>query len=593
MRPWRKGILVQSPPYRADIDGLRALAVIAVLLFHIGWLPNGYLGVDVFFVISGYLITGIIQREISEGRFSAWAFYMRRARRILPLSLVVVLLSLLVGLLCMLPDDLENLSQSAVATNLWANNVLQAVTTKNYWDVVNEYKPLMHTWSLGVEEQFYMLYPAFFLIARRWNNTRLALGMVVFTGFVSFLMATAWFPEYVKFYLLPFRFYELAAGGLVAIALKEQLLSPAISGVPLAGLILILCGSPDWLPHSFLVPAVVALSAWIVATGNERSTLVRPLVAGAVIVAIGRISYSLYMWHQPVLAFTRYALVQQPDQWTYLTAVLVTGLLSIGSYFLVEKPCRDARRFSTRAVVALLTALFVAGNGLGIYLYSVRGVIRDVPELGVVQGESRVSHSAYNGRIRAFARPFIGDSRKCQVLVIGNSFARDWANVLLESPQAETLEISYVEFPANCSDLMQRLDQADVVFNSPVRKAEMPSHLAGRDKMYVVGIKNFGCSAGYFYNYRGPDYFGQRTEMEAGYFERNEVLRSDWENRYIDLITPIMDEERRVPVFTPEGLFISQDCRHLTPAGASFYALILADDIEVMLRPWGVQKPSR
>lgn len=141
--------LMQGGTYRNDIDGLRAIAVLAVIVFHFGYLSNGFLGVDIFFVISGFLITGIIYKEINDNRFSIINFYLRRIRRIIPLALFVSLVALIIGIATMLPDDLENLAQSVIATNLFSNNVLQAITVKNYWDLVNEYKPLMHTWSLG------------------------------------------------------------------------------------------------------------------------------------------------------------------------------------------------------------------------------------------------------------------------------------------------------------------------------------------------------------------------------------------------------------------------------------------------------------
>ena len=143
--------LSKNNNYRKDIDGLRAYAVLAVVIFHFGFLPNGFLGVDVFFVISGYLITGTIYKKLLNNKFSIKEFYIRRTKRIIPLVSFICLISLILGVIVMLPDDLENLAQSIVATNFFNNNTLQVLTTKNYWDVVNEFKPLMHTWSLALK----------------------------------------------------------------------------------------------------------------------------------------------------------------------------------------------------------------------------------------------------------------------------------------------------------------------------------------------------------------------------------------------------------------------------------------------------------
>jgi peptidoglycan/LPS O-acetylase OafA/YrhL len=148
--------------YRNDIDTLRAVSVVAVILFHLGFISNGYLGVDVFFVISGYLITGIVFKESQIGEFSILKFYERRVRRIFPLVLLITIIAFCLGFIFMLPDDLENLCQSIVASNFSSNNILMKITSEDYWALKNDYKPLMHTWSLGIEEQFYLIFPLIF-----------------------------------------------------------------------------------------------------------------------------------------------------------------------------------------------------------------------------------------------------------------------------------------------------------------------------------------------------------------------------------------------------------------------------------------------
>ena len=170
--------------YRTDIDGLRAIAIIPVILFHLGYLSNGYLGVDIFFVISGYLITGLVYNEVTENKFSVLKFYERRVRRIIPLVLFTTLIAFILGLIFMLPDDLENLCQSVFASNFSANNILMRITSSDYWAVRNDYKPLMHTWSLGIEEQFYLLYPVIFFFLKG-EKKKFILPLLIFLTFFS------------------------------------------------------------------------------------------------------------------------------------------------------------------------------------------------------------------------------------------------------------------------------------------------------------------------------------------------------------------------------------------------------------------------
>jgi peptidoglycan/LPS O-acetylase OafA/YrhL len=269
--PKRSASLVATAGYRPDIDGLRAIAVLPVILFHFGWLPNGYLGVDVFFVISGFLITGIIQNDLVHDRLSVRAFYLRRTRRILPLTLFISLVAFLVGLATLLPDDLENLAESVVATNVFANNILQAITTKNYWDVVNEYKPLMHTWSLGVEEQYYLLYPWLFTLVGAWRRTWLLPAIVLLAG-VSAALYLLPFDDFRKFYLIYFRFWELALGGIAAIVLGNQVINHRLSALPIVCLAFLLCYGIA-APREIATVVAVLLSLVILISWNEPCRL--------------------------------------------------------------------------------------------------------------------------------------------------------------------------------------------------------------------------------------------------------------------------------------------------------------------------------
>ncbi len=578
--------------YRKDIDGLRAVAVVAVIAFHLGLAPMGYLGVDVFFVISGYLITGIVIREIDSGTFSFAEFYQRRARRIIPLSLTVSLVALAAGLLLMLPDDLENLSQSVIATNLFANNILQAITTRNYWDVVNEYKPLMHTWSLGIEEQFYIIWPVALLMTfRAGRKWRLPVLSVICAG--SFILFLFPFREYVKFYHLPFRLFELASGGLVAVA-QQQVTTRSrwAGGTGLIALFAILV-SGNALPSEASVILTVGAACLMMAAGAGREGWYARILENRVLVYIGLISFSLYMWHQVVFAFARYAFVEELTGNAALMAVVLTLALSVISYNYVERFFRDRKRVSLAAFNTIIGALFFAVTTGALWVYWGGGAVRDVPELDLKAGAGgRGIHARYNGRVHELDRDFSTASTK--VLVIGNSFARDWVNVLLASDWAGRIEISYSSELPRRPDALARAEEADLIFWSealPEQVSQLNAPL--REKLYVVGTKNFGRSAGIFYNHRGEDYFRQRVEPDEEWLHLNHVLLAAYGDRYVDQMSPLLDAGNKVPVFTPDGKFISQDCRHLTPAGAAYIGKILEPRLDVIFTTIGTGRPER
>ena len=577
-----------SSKYRKDIQGLRAIAVISVILYHLGYLPNGYLGVDIFFSISGYLITKIVYNEVLKGHFSLADFYLRRIRRIIPLVLVVTSVSLIVGWFVMLPDDFENLCQSIIATNFFANNILLLITSRDYWAIANQYKPLMHTWSLGVEEQFYLLYPLIFLLFRG-NRKKLILPFIATLTLVSFSWLLLSNNDGSRFYLIQFRFFELSLGGLGAIIFKDKLINSHYSILLTVGILSILLFNFQ-LPANLKLLLVVILTVWLLVSSPMNNRLNALLFENRIMIWIGEISFSLYMWHQIVLAFARYFVFEKIGVSGSFVIIDVTILLSIVTFYSIEKPFRNKQVFETRQLFVVLSLVFFITCSTAYYFYSIGGITRDVPELELKASDNHINkgdakrniHIEYNAKIYDLDKPF-SDDKRLKILIIGDSFARDFANILLESRSRSMFDISYAPDAETCMDLKIRARTAKFILFSDISIAEF-GHIKREfnldvKKVWNVGTKNFGLNNGLFYNKKGsPNYCVQRTFMKEGVIEKNILERGQWKNKYIDLIALVIDKDGKVPVFTPDCKFISQDCLHLTHAGAVYFAELV--DVE-------------
>lgn len=582
--------MVQEHPirYRKEIDGLRAFAVLSVLFFHLGFLPNGYLGVDVFFAISGFLITKIIYTESLENRFSIASFYLRRIRRIIPLVLTITFVALILGMLVMLPNDLENLSQSVFATNVFANNILLRISAVLYWDIVSDFKPLMHTWSLGVEEQFYLVYPLLFLFFQR-KNIRWVLPVLLALTLISlFLFATATNVS-SRFCLIQYRFYELSIGGIGAILFYRKPIKGWYKILFLPVLLLLLLVDLKF-SGSLKIVLIVLATAGLLVSDNSADAFRTFMLENKLMVGIGKISFSLYMWHQLVLAFTRYYYSQTFTLATSALVVVCVVLLSVITYYAIEKPFRDKTKIKTRKLFYILGTAFLVTTALSLYLYKIQGIVRDVPELELLKSKSYGDnvYGSYNMDVHKLNQMF-SNNDKIKVLVVGNSFARDWSNVLLESKYKSQLELSYVEKIEECKDINARSKKADLVFFSTINREEFKAisekYALDTSKCWCVGTKNFGSNNGAFYNNnRGTrNYCLQRTSIDPYFTAKNDSLKKDWGWKYIDLIGLVMDKNGTVPVFTPNSQFISQDGRHFTHAGAVFFAETL--DLDRIFQP--------
>jgi peptidoglycan/LPS O-acetylase OafA/YrhL len=353
--------------HRNDIDGLRSVAIIPILLFHAGLtkMSGGFIGVDIFFVISGFLITSIIVREAEVGTFSLATFYKRRVVRIFPALFVTLALVLLAGCLFMLPSEVAPLGKSAAAAGGFVSNIY-FWKTADYFAGSADLKPLLHTWSLGVEEQFYIFYPLMVMFIMRYMKRWLALaiGVVTLASF-AFSMVLVLIGPNAAFYLLPSRAWELGIGGLVAVgvfpALPWRWLRTA---APLVGVALIAAGLAFIRPDS-LFPAPWALApclgaALIIAYGE--GSLVGRALSIYPLRWIGAISYSLYLLHWPIIAFYRLqtGITLSPVESFFLVVASIAA--AAASYYLIEQPV--LRRFRSGPAVRILgvgTAVLAAG----------------------------------------------------------------------------------------------------------------------------------------------------------------------------------------------------------------------------------------
>lgn len=363
--------------YRPEIDGLRAFAVVPVVLFHAGFsaFGGGFVGVDVFFVISGYLISSIILSDATHGSFSYANFYERRARRILPALFLVVLICLPFVWLIYLPEDVKDFSESVVSIPLFlANFVFESQS--GYFERAADTKPLIHTWSLAVEEQFYLFFPILLLLLIRCGKMWMLASMLVLS---ALSLALAEWGIRVSptdaYFLLPTRIWELLLGALIAVYLfyqKDKIYSDVASTLGLmmiAWSVFAFDSNTPFPGFNALLPTVGAML--VIAFTGPRSLAYR-LLSNRATVSLGLISYSLYLWHQPIFAIVRYQSLGDPTVIIRLAMISTAIVLAVLSWKFIEQPFREASRISRKTLVQLAIGFSVFFVILGVI-----GIVKD------------------------------------------------------------------------------------------------------------------------------------------------------------------------------------------------------------------------
>jgi len=400
--PFRQEPATNSFSYRADIDGLRALAILSVVLFHLGvpGFAGGYVGVDIFFVISGYLITSIILKEMLEHRFSFISFYERRIRRLFPALFLMLCASTIIAALILLPDDMREYSKSLVAATTFSANFL-------FWRQVGYFnheaaeKPLLHTWSLSVEEQFYIVFPLLlFLLLRYMPGRKIQISCVLF--FLSF--AAIFLPGRVIhpssiFYLPTFRAWELLLGCLLAFQLLPSRITHTqrqfISVIGIC-LIFIACSgiaSIHFLHYQAAIFACLGTALIIYSGHGSQKLFINRTLAWRPVVFIGLISYSLYLWHWPIIGFTKYYLIRDLEPLDKVMILIAAIALATASWHFVERPFRGNNALFARSSLFISAAFIMfVFISFGVAGYLTHGLPQRLPADIVAKIDPTVKH---------------------------------------------------------------------------------------------------------------------------------------------------------------------------------------------------------
>ncbi|MEZ5652065.1 MAG: acyltransferase family protein [Burkholderiaceae bacterium] len=604
--------------YRPAIDGLRAVAVVPVILFHAGvsTFSGGFVGVDVFFVISGYLITTIIIDELARGRFNLLTFYERRARRILPALVLVVVATMPFAWWLLLPSEMKDYSQSLMAVATFSSNIL-FWRESGYFETAAELKPLLHTWSLAVEEQYYIFFPLLLMAAWRFGRRWLIPFLVViFVASLTLAQWTAYNDAAAGFFLLPTRGWELLVGSFVAFWLRERRSPRAISlhqwlsALGLAMIVFACLWFDGTMPFPSVWTLIPTLGAALVILFAIDGTWVCALLVNRMIVGIGLLSYSAYLWHQPLFAFARYGWSRHLGLLQITILVAATFTLAWWSWRFVERPFRQKGRIARaplfRMSASALAILLVSGG----VVTAKQGNFYRVSEadMDIVGFMEERDTFVWRNKEASRHRPF-DDAKPIKMLLIGDSNSGDLLNLLM-MPAPADVTFSSLTIYKGCGNLYLEperyrshieprlfstcyradsyfspqtealLAQADVVVLAMAWQEfevelllESLSALTKRfgPKFLVFGDKQMTYTPETVRQKPVPARYALKVAPQADRRALNDRLRAMLGRRFVDPYDYLCEADQ-CPLFDEQGKLIYFDGFHLTPAGAGFAA---------------------
>ncbi len=591
----------KTSKYILELDGLRAIAVLAVVIFHMSksLLPGGYLGVDIFFVISGFIITRTILMSEGIEHFNYIKFLLRRIRRLVPLLLVVVSISWFFALWLMLPSEIENYGQSVVATQFFANNILLFLTS-GYWDLAAQFKPLLHTWSLAVEEQFYLIFPLLILMSRNRSHN-FFLNILTISFLISLLITifAASENEKASFYMLHTRWWEFAIGCILAVIkneetnlknnssniayvsfyFKEKIFVSSYSSTYQYLALIFLLLSFLMFDESLSVPGlhtlIPVLSSIILIGYFGTASIVNNILRSTFVRYIGVRSYGFYLWHWPALVFLSSFSKDSPNYFVTLLVVLISFILSIVSYRLIEVPFRYKLLKKPKYLYFIMIwSLLLAG--LGLYSHYNKGILFGFKKEFVSSDKS----IAYNRNIFKYEKDYFETSKKTKILIVGNSFARDFANVVLEGFDSKNYELIYYASDDSCEVKVEKFenlfDTAKLIFITGDQDYSCierdRAKLKDRGYIYYIGDKHFGDNLNWLSRIKVENRKNLSNYIRPEYQPSKKTLSSDPSSfsGYISFYKILMIKNDRVAITNLNGELLSHDRLHLTSAGALY-----------------------
>ena len=442
-------------PYRSEIDGLRTVAVLSVILYHAqivvfgnDFFKGGFVGVDIFFVISGYLISRILLSELFEkGKISFLQFYERRARRILPILFTVFIVSFPLAYKYLLPNQFIEYAHSILSATFFGSNIFFYFTNTQYGAEDSLLQPFLHTWSLGVEEQFYILFPIVLLLAYKFAKNHLVTIIAVLI--LISLQYADWQSTkntQLNFFMLTSRLWELGIGSLLAFyelkygRVKHELLNQTM---PLLGLAMIahaIVFFNNQTPHPSFITLLPTLGTALIILYSENTTdLVGKTLSWKPIVGVGLISYSMYLWHYPLFAFARIVDTNGLHNDEKYLLILLTIVLSIVSYFVIEKPFRNKQFLNIKKFSVAIMLLLIAVLGMNWKVIETKGFEERFPKIffktnkdlgNKVWLDLKDNKGICHNRIENFCK--FGDSNAKKIFIIGDSIMASYMFDLVE-----------------------------------------------------------------------------------------------------------------------------------------------------------------